>query len=275
MTGDQARGAGRRTPAGRGRIARWCGGSALACAAMLVSVLPARGAPADPEQRFRDATSLARSGDAAAAIAVYRELAAAGRESGSLYWNWAQAAEARGAAGEALWALLRGREVEAGDAAAGREIERLRSALNLDPAELSPSPLAPVARAARRLHLGALAALLLLASLAAHAGARFARTLRWPVPAAWVSLVLGTAAATVVVLGSLAPPTAVVLRRDAPLVDAASPTASALGAMREGEVVPVLDASGPYIRVQDSSGARGWAHADDVRRLDRAPAAAR
>jgi hypothetical protein len=38
--------------------------------------------------------------------------------------------------------------------------------------------------------------------------------------------------------------------------------------------VPVLDTSGDWFHVEDNAGARGWAHAADVRRLDRAPAAA-
>jgi hypothetical protein len=75
------------------------------------------------------------------------------------------------------------------------------------------------------------------------------------------------------VAGALARPTAVVVRRGAPLLDAASPSADAAGALREGEVVPVLAESAGYVRIEDSSGARGWAAADDVRRLDRAPAA--
>jgi hypothetical protein len=70
---------------------------------------------------------------------------------------------------------------------------------------------------------------------------------------------------------SLARPTAVVVRRGAPLLEAASPTAAPVGALREGEVVPVLDDAAAFLRVEDSSGARGWAHASDVRRLDRAP----
>jgi hypothetical protein len=35
--------------------------------------------------------------------------------------------------------------------------------------------------------------------------------------------------------------------------------------------VPILQQSGAYLRIEDSSGARGWARADDVRRLDRPP----
>jgi hypothetical protein len=56
----------------------------------------------------------------------------------------------------------------------------------------------------------------------------------------------------------------VVLRRDAPLFDSASPSAESLGMLREGEVVPILGRTGPYVRLQDSSGARGWASASDV-----------
>ncbi len=259
MRRDWAPGTGCRAPDCRSRVGRWCGRSALVGIALLGSFLPARPASAstEAEQRFREATSLARSGDYPGAEVVYRQLAATGHESGSLYWNWAQAAQGRGALGEGLWALLRGREVEPGDPTAVREIERLRAGLNLDPAELSPSPLAGVGRLARRLHLALVAVILLVASLAAHVTARLARALRGPVAAAWLCLVLGTVAALVVWLGSLAPPTAVVVRRGVPLTDAAAATASVLGTMREGEVVPVLEISGPYLRVQDSSGARG------------------
>ena len=71
--------------------------------------------------------------------------------------------------------------------------------------------------------------------------------------------------------GSFARPTAAVVRRGAPLFDAASPAAEPTGSLREGEVVPVLDASGGWLRVEDSAGARGWARVSDVRRLDGAP----
>ena len=54
-------------------------------------------------------------------------------------------------------------------------------------------------------------------------------------------------------------------------MDAASPSAEAVGALREGEVVPVLQVSGDWLRVEDNAGARGWAHAADVRRLDAPP----
>jgi hypothetical protein len=224
-----------------------------------------------PGERFKEATALAQKGDYPAAIAIYGELAASGHESGSLYWNWAQAAEARGVVGEALWALLRAREVDPRDDAVRREIERLRQVANLDRAELTPVPLASVARLARRLFLAPLAIVLLLLSLAAHVVARFVRVWRWPVAVAWSAGALGLVLGLVVWLGATATPTAVVLRRGVPLADAASPTASTLVTLREGEVVPVLESSGPYLRVQDSSGSRGWVVASELGRLDRPP----
>ncbi|HEX9186506.1 MAG TPA: hypothetical protein VGB87_05530, partial [Vicinamibacteria bacterium] len=94
-----------------------------------VVAAPLLGAPAG--ERFREANDLVRSGDYPKAIARYGGLAGSGHESASLYWNWAQAATARGAQGEALWALLRARELDPGDRAVVRDVERLREALNL------------------------------------------------------------------------------------------------------------------------------------------------
>ena len=226
-----------------------------------------------PEQRFRDAGELARAGDYPKAIAVYESLAASGSGSAPLYWNWAQAAAARGATGEALWALLRARELDPSDRAVDRDIERLRQAANLDRAEIAPDPLAAVARAARRFHLGVIALLLLAISLGAHAGFRWRRAATCLVPIAWTTLALGLLAAAPPIAGSFARPSGTVVRRGAPLLDAASPTAAPVGALREGEVVPILETSGSYVRIEDSSGARGWALAADVRSL--APASAR
>jgi hypothetical protein len=231
------------------------------------------GAALDPGQSFREAGEALRGGDLPRAEALYRELAASGSESASLYWNWAQAASARGATGEALWALLRAREVEPGDAAVRREIERLREAANLDPAEIAPEPLAAVARASRRFHLGLLALAALGLSVALHAAVRAGSFPRLAGPA-WTAGILGLLLAAVPLLASLARPTGVVLRRGAPLLESASPTAEPVGALREGEVVPILAESGSYVRVEDSSGARGWAAAADVSRLDRPPRAA-
>ena len=223
------------------------------------------------EERFREATRQLQAGDTQKAIGIYRDLAATGTESGSLYWNWAQAAATKGSVGEALWALLRARELGDADTVAEREIERLRRAANLDAAEIAPDPLAAVARAVKALHLDLLAIVLLAFSLAGHVLARALPAVRWPVALAWLALAAGLASAGVALAGSRAHPTAVVVHRGASLADAASPTASVLATLREGEVVPVLGASDAYLRIQDSSGARGWVTAGDVWRLDRPP----
>jgi hypothetical protein len=233
------------------------------------------GSSGTAEGRFREATRQLQAGDTKKAIAIYRDLAATGAESGSLYWNWAQAATSKGAVGEALWALLRAREIAGADTPTAREIERLRQAANLDTAELAPDPLAAVARAAARFHLDLVAIALLALSLAGHLLARAFPAARWPVATAWLALALGAGTAAVALAGARARPTAVVVHRGVPLADAASPSASVLATLREGEVVPVLGASGAYLRIQDSSGARGWVTAGDVWRLDRPPAAAR
>jgi hypothetical protein len=237
----------------------------------LLAILAAPAGAASPDQRFDEANDLARRGDYPKAISLYGELAASGHESASLYWNWAQAASARGAAGEALWALLRARELDPGDRAVRRDVERLREALNLDPAEIAPEPLAAAARLARRFHLDVVAALLLVLSLAAHALARFHPGSAWPTPLSWTALSLGLLAAAAPIAGVLARPTGAVVRRGAPLLESASPSAEPIGSLREGEVVPILDPSGDWLRVEDASGARGWAHVADVRRLDIPP----
>jgi hypothetical protein len=224
-----------------------------------------------PQEQFRQAGALVRGGDYPKAIAIYGGLAASGSQSASLYWNWAQAALARGAQGEALWALLRARELDPSDRAVGREIERLREAANLDRAELAPEPLAALARVARRFRLDAIALLLLLVSLAAHAGHKWWRTAAGLATLAWTTLTVGLLVAVVPVAGSMAHPTGTVIRRGAPMLDAASPTAEAVGTLREGEVVPILESSGDYVRVEDSSGARGWALSADVRPVEAAP----
>jgi len=234
----------------------------------------AAGAAGPAEDPFRQANDLVRAGDYPRAVALYGELARSGNESATLYWNWAQAATARGAHGEALWALLRARELDPGDRAVAREVERLRQALNLDPAEIAPEPLAVAGRFARRFRLDLAAAVLLVLSLVAHALARTRLRPAGAIGLAWGTLVLGLAAAALPgAAASLARPTAAVVRRGAPLLDAASPSANPAGTLREGEVVPVLDTSGDWLQVEDNAGARGWAHEADVRRLDRAPAA--
>jgi len=247
-----------------GLSARGLRAAAGAAVALLAAGALQAQAPASPGQRFRLAGDLIRTGDALGGLAIYRQLAASGLESGSLYWNWAQGAAARGEAGEALWAVLRGREVEPGDRSLVRELERLREAANLDPAELAPEPMAAVARFARRFHLGWLALGLAVLSLAAHLVGRLRPALTLPARAAWAAAALALLAAAAPLAGATARPTGVVVRRGAPLLDGASATAHSIGALRQGEVVPLLESGAAYLRVEDSSGARGWAHRDDV-----------
>jgi SH3 domain-containing protein len=235
---------------------------------MALLALSGAAAAETPAERFRAAGEQLSGGDAVKAVAAYRELADSGVRSGSLYWNWAQAAFLRGETGEALWALLRAREIEPGDRALPREIQRAREAANLDPAEIAPEPLATLARAGRRFAIGWVVVLLAALSLASHVGVRLLPAHRWPARAAWASLALAVALGAVPLAGALARPTGVVVRRGAPLLDSASPTARAIGSLRQAEVVPLLEASDGYLRVEDSSGARGWAHRDDVWPLD-------
>jgi hypothetical protein len=240
-------------------------------ACVVFSILLAAGSSSADATRFREAGEAARAGDHPKAIGIYRELASSGLESASLYWNWAQSAIARGETGEALWALLRGREVDPGDRAVAREIERLREGANLDAAEISPDPLAAVARQARRfrLDLAGLAFLgisLALQGLAARAPARLSMR-----AARAVALAAGLACSAAALAGGGRRPTGVAITATSALLDAASPTAAQLGALREGEVLPILETSGAYVRVEDSAGARGWASTEDVRRLDSAP----
>jgi hypothetical protein len=223
---------------------------------------------AEPSALFQQANEAARSGDYPRAIALYDDAAAAGGASASLFWNRAQASRARGASGEALWALLQARDLEPGDTAVERALEEVRTELNLDRAELQPDPRALAARIASRLGLGWWAVALAAASLLAHARARFARSPRARA-VALVTAALALPAALPPALGAFARPLAVVVRRGAPLLPAASPTVEATGSLREGEVVPILDASAGYFRIEDSSGARGWALAEDVKPLSR------
>jgi len=224
-----------------------------------------------PVERFHAAVERARAGDYLGASALFDSLAQAGFETSALDWNRAQVADAQGAAGAALWALLRARELDPGDVAVAREIDRVREGANLDRAELAPDPLAAVARASRQFGLGLVACALLALSLLAHAALKWRPDTRPLGTVAWIALALGLSLAVVPVAGAFARPTGVVVRRGAPLLDAASPTAEGVGTLREGEVVPILAASGAYVRVEDSSGVRGWALAHDVRDLVGAP----
>jgi hypothetical protein len=175
----------------------------------LVAIALAVPAHADPAaDRFREANDLVRAGDYPKAIALYQEIASSGQESASLYWNWAQAAAARGGQGEALWALLRARELDPGDRAVGRDVQRLREALNLDPAEIAPEPLSAVGRFARRFRLDLVALALLALSVLAHVLVRLGVGRRVAGRVAGSALALGLLVAVVPLAASFARPAA-------------------------------------------------------------------
>jgi len=195
------------------------------------------------------------------AIGEYARLAKDGVKAPSLYWNWAQAASASGRKGEALWAFMSGRELTPGDGSMIREVERLRGELGLDPSEVSLGFLGDLRLLARRFHFDALAIVAFLFSMISVMGKKSRSSL------SLASLLAGLLLAAPFVAGSWREPRGVVVQKDAPLMDAPRNDAVALANLREGEVVPLLGEEGEYVKIQDASGARGFAHKNDVRRI--------
>jgi len=214
-----------------------------------------------PEAAFRRGNEHAARSRWDEAIVDYGGLARNGVKAPSLYWNWAQAAAASGRKGEALWALMRGRELTPGDSSMVRDIERLRGELGLDPSEVSLGFLGDLRMLARRFRFDALALIAFLVSIVTAMGKKSRSALS--LSALGVGLLLGAP----FVAGSWREPRGVVVQKDAPLIDVARNDAVALANLREGEVVPVLGEEGEYVKIQDASGARGFAHKDDVRRI--------
>jgi hypothetical protein len=210
---------------------------------------------------FRRANESAAGSAWTDAIAEYRRLESAGVRAPSLYWNWAQAASAAGRKGEAIWALLRAQELAPGDAGVARELERLRGELGLDPSEVSLGLVGDARRLARRFRFDVLAVLLFLVSI----GVLFGTTPR----AAWSlgAFLAGLLVVAPLLGGAWRGPRGVVVQKDAPLLDIPRDDAVALANLREGEVVPLLADEGEYLRIQDASGARGFALKTDVRHL--------
>lgn len=236
------------------RILQTLGLVLLFCLASLAS--------ADAPAAFRDANGKAARGQGQEALAGYRTLARDGVQAPSLYWNWAQVAAANGRKGEALWAYLAMRQVAPRDESAVREIEKIRAELGLDPSEISLGLEGDARLMARRFRFDVLALVALLASI----GVLF---LSRPRPAVSVVLLV----AGLLLLGpyhfaSWRQARGVVVQKDAPLLDASRDDAVALANLREGEVVPILEEAGDFVKIQDASGARGFAHRDDVRRLE-------
>ncbi len=231
----------------------------LFSATLLASLAAAQAeSPAAVFRRGNEHAARSRWDDA---IGEYGRLAKDGVMAPSLYWNWAQAASASGRKGEALWAVMYGRELTPGDPSMIREAERLRGELGLDPSEVSLGFLGDLRSLARRFRFDALAIAAFLVSLVAVLGGKPRASLSLS------ALVAGLLLGAPFVAGSWREPRGVVVHKDAPLMDAARNDALALANLREGEVVPLLGEEGEFVRIQDASGARGFAHKDDVRRI--------
>ena len=210
--------------------------------------------------RFRAANESAAQRRWDEALSTYEEIAGQGVRSPSLYWNWSQTAAATGRQGEALWALLNVRELSPGDSSVSAEVERLRAELGLDASEISLGLLGDLRNTARSFRLDAVALVALLVALALATSPRRARGSR-------ILLAIGLALLVPFVGAILGESRAVVCLKDAPLVDIPRADAVPLAMLREGEVVPILGVEGDYLKIQDASGARGFAHKNTVRRL--------
>jgi hypothetical protein len=237
---------------------RCCGWLILAVVLWATPVLAQTEAPSAVFRRANENASRSRWDDA---IADYGRLARAGVRAPSVYWNWAQAASASGRKGEALWALLCARALSPTDSSINRELERLRAELGLDPSEVSLGLLGDARIIALRFRFDWLAGTAVLLSI----GSLF-RKQKHP-PLSLASLLIGVLLITPVLAASGAERRGVVVQKDAPLVDTPSQDAVALANLREGEVVPLLGEEGDYLKIQDASGARGFAHQNDVRKL--------
>lgn len=233
-----------------------------AAAAFGVALLMTAVARADAPTAFSEANEKAARGQWQEALPVYRKLAQDGSRAPALYWNWGQAAAAGGRKGEALWAYLAARQVAPRDQGVGREIEKLRAELGLDPSEISLGLEGDASLLARRLRFDILAVLAVLGSI----GVLFVRRPRAALSV--IFLLLGLLLLGPYHFAAWRQPRAVIVQKDAPLLDASRDDAVALSNLREGEVVPILEEAGDFVKIQDASGARGFAHRDDVRRLE-------
>lgn len=239
-------------------MSRWIA-RVFALTLFVVLAVTTRAATSAP---FRDANEKAARGQWQGALEGYRTLGREGVRAPSLYWNWAQTASAGGRKGEALWAYMAARHVSPRDPGVTREIERLRAELGLDPSEISLGLEGDARLLARRMRFDIMAVVVLLVSIAL-------LFLRKPRPAAAAGLlVVGLLLLGPYHFGTWRQARGVIVQKDAPLLDDARDEAVALANLREGEVVPILEEVGDFVKIQDASGARGFAHRDDVRRLE-------
>jgi hypothetical protein len=232
---------------------------------MLFLCVVARGLSA---QTSDDAALFRRGNEHAArsrfddAIADYEQLQGRGVSSPALYWNWAQAAAGAGRNGESLWAQLRAQDLAPPDRTTIDEVERLRLELGLDRSEISRGFAGDARLLARRFHLPLFAIVTFLISGGLAIGRRENRSISFSVFAVGLLLIAPG------LLGMLREPRGVVVKKEGQLLDIPRGDAVALATLREGEVVPILAVEGDYFKIQDASGARGFAHRNDVRPLE-------
>jgi hypothetical protein len=229
---------------------------------LLLAAAPLSAQPDSPDVVFKRGNESAAMGRWDDAVSEYAALARRDVRSPSLFWNWSQASAATGRKGEALWALLRAQELAPGDPNVARDIDRLRGELGLDSSEISLGFWGDVRRTARRFRFDVIALCLLVLSMAAMLGSRPRRFL------SLATLVGGLLLISPYFANTWREPRGVVVQKDAPLLDGARSDAVALANLREGEVVPLLEDAGEHLRIQDASGARGFAHKSDVRTLE-------
>jgi hypothetical protein len=229
---------------------------------LLLAAAPATSQVEAPEAVFKRGNENAAMGRWDDAISDYAALSRRGLRSPSLYWNWSQAAGASGRKGEALWALLKTQELAPSDANVARDIDRLRTELGLDPSEISLGFWGEVRRTGRRFRFDVIALGLLLVSITAAMAGQPRRLLSIS------ALICGLVLISPYFASAWREPRGVVVQKDAPLLDSPRPDALALANLREGEVVPLLGDEAEHVRIQDASGARGFAHKSDVRTLE-------
>ncbi len=228
---------------------------------LLIALMGATQAEAqaeNPGATFRRGNEAASQRRWDSALDEYSRLAKGGVRAPSLYWNWGQVAAAGGRKGEALWAMNQARELAPRDPGVYRELERLRIDLGLDPSEVSLGPIGDVRAVARRFRFDAIAAVAFLLSALAALGKKPRIAL------SRAAFLAGLLLLVPLLAGRWQESRGVVIHKDAPLVDAPRVDALALANLREGEIVPLLGEDGEYLRIQDASGARGFAHRDDV-----------
>jgi hypothetical protein len=247
----------------------------LAAILVVVAVAPVPESPVDetPASAFRAGNAAATKQQWDEAIAAYDRARLLGARSPALYWNWSQAAISRGSRGQALWALRRAEFLDPRDRTIDAPMARVSAALGLDPSETSLGSLGELGRMLRRVAADRIALGLGLVSLLPLVTR--SHPLRRVATGAFLLFAVTSA---FLLLAQFADERGVVIAASAPLLDAPREDALVIAKLREGEVVPILEApadarsvrdnaEAAYVRIQDASGARGYARLEDVRAI--------